>query len=121
MLSYKSFQAGMTPQLLTSIGQDVAIGITASGTTQATAYATDFGVNAFSTVASGSGARLSVNAVGGDSQLIYNGGANQLKVYPPSGAQINALGTNTPCFLAIRTACEFWCLSATQWTGNLSA
>ncbi len=120
-LSYKAFQTGMNTQHLAALSQDVATALTAAGTTQATAYHADFGVNAFSTVASGSGARLSINAVGGDSQLLYNGGANQLKVYPPVGAQINGIGTNNPVFLAIRTACEFWCLSATQWTANLSA
>lgn len=120
-LSYKAFQTGMNTQHLAALSQDVITGRTATGTDQAGAYHADFGVVAFSTVAANSGARLSINAVGGDSQLIYNGGANALKVYPPSGAQINALGTNNPVSLAIRTPCEFWCLSATQWTGNLSA
>ena len=53
--------------------------------------------------------------------MIYNGGANPLKVYPPSGAQINALGTNQPMTLPVRTACEFYCLTTTLWTGVLSA
>ena len=53
--------------------------------------------------------------------MIYNGGANALTVYPPSGAKINGLATNAGMLLATNTACEFYCLSTTQWTGILSA
>ena len=76
---------------------------------------------AFSTVAASSGAVLDNQATAGDTQMIYNGGANALTVYPPSGAKINGLATNAGMLLATNTACEFYCLSTTQWTGVLSA
>ena len=121
MLRYKAFQAGASTQLAAAMSGDCATGLTATGTTQADAYAMNFGKCAFSTVAAGTGAILSSNAGDGDSQLVFNGGANPLKVYPPSGAQINQLGTNAPALLPVQTPCEFHRLSTTLWTGVLSA
>ena len=95
-------------------------GLTATGSTQATAYAVKAESNYFSTVDSGTGAILDVATSQGESQTIYNGGANDLSVYPPSTHQINALGTNAAMLLSPRTACEFRRLTATVWTGILS-
>jgi len=81
-------------------------------TTSATAA-----LNVFTTVAAGTGAILTAGPV----QTIYNGGANLLKVYPPSGAKINNLSTNAAVSLAVNTACTFLYASSTQWIGNLSA
>jgi hypothetical protein len=100
---------------------DVASALTATGTNQATAYEVTTAKAAFSTVAASTGAVLDDQAAPGDTQMIYNGGANSLTVYPPSGAQINALGTNNGMLLPVRTACEFYCLTTTLWTGVLSA
>ena len=121
MLAYKAFGAGMPGLLLDSMARDVADTLTATGTLQSDAYECTFAINSFSTVASGTGAVLDSEARKGDTQLIYNGGANALKVYPPSGAAINGLATNGGMLLAIRTACQFTCISTTQWTGVLSA
>jgi hypothetical protein len=120
MLAYKLFPSGLNTLTVAAM-TDVVTGLTAAGTTQGTAYEVTFAKNAFSTVASGSGAVLDSQAAAGDTQMIYNGGANALSVYPPSGAQINALGSNQPMLLATNTACEFYCLSSTLWTGVLSA
>jgi len=120
MLAYKLFGSGLNTLTVAAM-TDVATGLTATGSDQSGALKVTSAKNAFSTVSSGTGAVLDSNAAAGDTQMIYNGGANALKVYPPSGAQINALGTNAPMTLAIRTACEFYCLSATLWTGVLSA
>lgn len=120
-LSYKAMVAGIPQQQIQALIQDVATGLTATGTNQATAYAMDFNSNQFSTVDANTGARLSSNAVGGDSQLVYNGGANTLKVYPPSGAALNGLAANQPDILPIRTACRYECLTTTLWTGLRSA
>ena len=101
--------------------QDVSASITAAGTTQATATELINGINMVGTVASGAGVALSPNATPGSFQLVYNGGANPLTVYPPSGAKINSLATNSGMVLAVNTSCEFWFASITQVVGNLSA
>mgnify|MGYP001559350755 CR=1 FL=1 len=119
MLAYKLFGSGLNTLSVEAM-KDVATGLTATGTDETNAYEVTFAKNAFSTVAAGTGAILDSDAAPGDSQMIYNGGANGLSVYPPSGAQINALGANEPMLLPIRTACEFFCLTTTLWTGVLS-
>lgn len=119
MLSYKLFAAGMNT-LTTEAMKDVATGLTATGTAQGDAYEVTSAKNAFSTVAASTGAILDSDAAPGDSQMIYNGGANDLRVYPPSGAQINNLGANAAMLLPTATACEFYCLTTTLWTGVLS-
>lgn len=121
MLAYKFFGAGMQGLAVDALLRDVSDTLTATGTGQSTAYACTFAVNAFSTVAAGTGAILDPNASKGDTQLIYNGGANALKVYPVSGASINGLAANVAVTLPVRTACQFHCISATLWTGILSA
>ena len=98
----------------------LASGLTATGTTQATAYVLIADRNFFSTVAASTGAILNSNRSQGDSQTIYNGGANPLTVYPPVGSQINELTTNAGMLLPIRTACQFIHSATTQWTGILS-
>ena len=100
--------------------QDVSPSLTATGTTQATALLLVNGIAYVGTVASGSGVVLFPGNPG-TSQRVYNAGANALKIYPTSGAQINGLGTNNPMLLATNTLCEFWNLTATQTVGNLSA
>lgn len=98
-------------------GSSVATALTATGTTQETAYSMTSTLNVFTTVASNTGAVLT----SGPYQIVFNGGANPLKVYPPTGSKINNLPANTFTFLATNTACIFWYVSSTQWVGVLSA
>lgn len=119
MLSYKLMGTGFSGVPLGAF-QDSATGLAATGTNQGTAYAVSTSKAFFSTVASGTGAVLSANAIGGDSQMIHNGGANALTVYPPSGAKINQLAANIGVLLPLNTSCEFHCVSPTQWTAILS-
>jgi len=119
VLAYKLFASGLNTLNVASM-TDAATGLTATGSDQSGALEVTSNLNAFSTVAAGTGAVLDNQAIGGDSQLVYNGGANPLSIYPPSGAQINALGTNQAMLLAPATACVFYCLSTTAWTGVLS-
>ena len=100
--------------------QDVSAPLTATGTTQATALLLLNGIAYIGTAAAGSGVLLFPGNPG-TSQRVYNAGANAVKIYPTSGAQINSLGTNNPMILAPNTLCEFWNLTATQTVGNLSA
>ena len=58
----------------------------------------------------------------GDSQEIYNGGANACKVYPDStSAQFNALGNGNAFLLATNTTCYCRKITSTRWIVNLSA
>ena len=120
MLSYKLFGSGLNTTTVEAM-KDVADDLTATGSDQSGAYECTYSKNFFSTVAANTGAVLDSDAVGGDSQLVYNGGANALSVYPPSGASINGLATNAAMLLATNTACDFHCISTTQWVGILSA
>jgi hypothetical protein len=119
VLAYKLFGSGLNTLTVASI-TDVATGLTAAGTTQGTAYESTSAKNSFTTVAAGTGTILDSDAAPGDSQMIYNGGSNALSVYPPSSAQINGLGVNNAMLLPTNTACEFYCLTTTLWTGILS-
>ena len=95
--------------------------VVAAGTTQATATLLINGMNGILTAAANSGVILNSNSLTSDCQVVYNGGANAVKVYPPVGSKINALPTNTGMILAVNTACVFWFLSDTQIIGVLSA
>jgi hypothetical protein len=103
-----------------AINGSVATGLTATGTTQGTALALGADINFLGTVASSTGAILYAGQ-SGDSQIVYNGGANALTVYPPSGAKINNASTNAGVSLATNTFCQYHCVSSTQWIANLSA
>lgn len=109
---------------LTSRGTSIATGLSGAGTTQGTATSVSSVINVFSTVTSGSGAVLSSTATADSQtalQIIYNGGASPLKVYPPTSSAINGLPVNTPMILAIKTVCVFYFVSSTQWIAVLSA
>lgn len=99
----------------------VGTALTAAGTNQATALSITAGVNQFTTVASGTGAVLNTAQTFGVPQVVYNGGANPLRVYPPTSGKINQLATNAAMLLAINTACTFWRVTTAQWIGSLSA
>ncbi len=81
--------------------------IVAAGTTQGTAYALTYTYSEVATVGSGSGVILPgipTGFSGGPEALAYtvfnNQGTNALKVYPPSGKQIDSLGNNVAYSLA---------------------
>lgn len=73
---------------------DVATGLTAAGSTQATALALAAANNFVSTAAASTGVILPPGNVG-DAVFVFNGGANSLTVYPPVGGTINNLSANT--------------------------
>ncbi len=96
----------------------VGAGLMASGTNQSTALALTAGLNTVTTTAPGTGVVLNSSLT---EQRVYNAGANPLRVYPPTGGNINQLGANAAMLLAINTAVAFWKATATQWIGSLSA
>ena len=121
MLGWKAFAAGLPIPLTSAICKDVATSVSAAGTTQGTATELTAADNELTTVAAGSGVVLSANLAAGDTQTVFNAGANAVKVYPPSGMKINALAANAAMTLATNTGCIFKCVSTTRVFGVLSA
>lgn len=101
--------------------QAVSAGLTAAGTNQGTALSLTASLNTVTTVAANTGVVLYSAQVNGPPQVVYNGGANTLNVYPPTGGNINQLAANTPIILPINTAATFWRATSTQWVGSRSA
>ena len=99
----------------------IASAVSAAGTTITDATDLLADINFVSTVASGAGVQLS-HGEAGDSQIVYNAGANALKVYPSnSSASINTLSAGVAHNLPINTMCTYYKVSSTQWIANLSA
>lgn len=112
--------SGIAAQAANNIVGNGAAGLTATGSTQGTALAlTD--VNEFTTVAASTGGRLPSNASLGDTIIVYNGGANALSVYPPTGESINALSANAAFSMAANKYATFTKVGATRWASNLTA
>lgn len=118
-LGHKLKGSGLSDLQVAAIGHDASSGLTATGTVQGDAYAMTAADNEFTTVASGTGAILYAGTPG-DEQSVYNGGANALTVYPPSGSSINGLAANSGILVPTNTACIFKCVSSTRWVGILS-
>ena len=101
----KLVKLGMWPEVAKALAGDFATGLTATGSTQATAYPLTTDTNAFSTVAASTGAQL--RAIPGR-QIILNAGANALSVYPPLGGNINALAANAAFSQTAGKAAEYF-------------
>jgi hypothetical protein len=84
----------------------------AAGSTQGTGTMLSAQQTIVTTTPSGSGVVLANTLL--QPQVIYNRGANQLTVYPFSGAQIEAYGTNSPVAIAVGGSAAFRCISTTQ-------
>lgn len=113
--------AGISAIQAQAIQGTVANNLVATGTTQATALPLPADCNDFATVAAGSGCILpQMNP--GDDIMVYNGGANALLIYPPLGAQIKGLGTNTGYSVAVATPLAFvQCITPTQYVASQAA
>lgn len=102
------------------------LGQTAAGTTQANAYAITSDFVVFSTVASGSGARLpaasavSLTAQAGDIYVVVNGQAtNALLIYPPVGGNFSAVAVNTAVSVPAGKTADFYCLGNNVWASSV--
>ena len=113
--------AGLSGVQAAAINGVVANTLTAAGTNQATALVLTSDLNRFTTVAAGTGCILpSLNP--GDGLEIFNGGANALSLYPPSGGAINGLSVNTAYSIATTTPyCLVRCISPTQYQAMQSS
>lgn len=119
-LAKKMMGGGLSAGEAKAINGDIATGLTATGTTQATALALNAGINLFGTVGAGAGGILPAVEICDDME-IYNGGANALTLYPDVGAKINEQATNAGIQLATATAIRVRRVTSTKWIGFLSA
>lgn len=104
----------------------MALGLTALGSSQGTAYVILNPIVEFTTVAASTGAILPSVSVGGryngaDTIFVVNKGANALAVYPPVGFAINSVATNTALSVPAGKACLFMSRGDGNWFSNLSA
>lgn len=97
---------------------DVVTGLTAAGSSQATALAISADANVFGTVASGTGAVLAV--ADGARVLVRNGGANALLVYAPVGGTMNGTSNGSLSVATTKNAL-FFSTNGVDWYSVLSA
>jgi len=105
MISRNLTGTGLPPLAAQAIAGTVNDGLTAAGTTQATALLISGDLNVFSTVASGAGCILPVGGEN-DTYSIINDGANALLIYPPVGGTINGGAVNASASLAAGSAIQ---------------
>ena len=94
----------------------ISAAISAAGATQGTATALVSNINNVTVVAVGAAGVRLPTAVAGMRILIRNSdSADVLSIYPATGGQINALGTNTASTLVAGLTVELVATTATQW------
>lgn len=96
------------------VNYGVTTGITAAGSTQATATSLTRPINVVSTVSSNTGVILPTVPAGAR-VIVMNTSGTALNVYPPSGAAINSAAANAAYSMPAGTRLEFISVSATQW------
>ena len=121
MLGWKVFGSGVAGLTVQAVCQDVGTALSAAGSTQGTATELVNADSEVTTVSAGSGVILSSKGTPGDTQTVFNAGANPLSIYPPSGMKINSLTANVPMVLGANTGCLFKFISTTRIFGVLSA
>lgn len=113
---------GVSPnQALQQVGT-VTNSLTATGTTQADAYAlglTDY--NIFTTVAASTGARLPSTMSAGDEMWVVNYGASTLSLYPPTGGKINNGSANAAISITANKNANIVCIDGTNFVAAISA
>lgn len=98
--------------------------LTATGSTQVTAFQMSADTSVFTTVAAGTGALLTPAAIvtPGDEMQVANLGANALLVYPPLGGNINGGATNVGFSIPVgKTAALTARVGGLNWIAVLSA
>lgn len=111
--------SGMSGLATTNIIGDVASGITALGTNQATAYQCVSVGTEVTTAASSTGVTLLAGDPG-DEQWVYNGNSgNTITIYPPGTDTLNNGATSIT--LAVNKLMTFKKRSATAWSSMLTA
>lgn len=93
-----------------AIGGQQQLSQTATGSSQATAFALTAPTTEFTTAAASTGAILpatGLRVTGGDALVVVNNGANTLSVYPPVGFKIGLAATNAAVSIATGKAAMF--------------
>lgn len=120
-LSARLTVAGLSAIQAQAIQGTTANNLTATGSTQGTALALPADTCKFTTVAASTGAIIPP-ANPGDSGTIFNGGANALSLYPPTGGKINAVATNSAYSIATATPyCDWYCIDPLTYIASQSA
>jgi hypothetical protein len=112
--------SGISPLAVTNIVGDVASGLTATGSSQSTAYDLTTAISEFTTVASSTGAQIMATDPG-DAVFVYNGGANTLSVYGQTGESIQNGAANAAFSVAANKGALFIKVSSTRFAAILSA
>lgn len=113
--------SGFSALQATNVIGDFNSALTATGSTQTDALLLSAVNSEFTTVASGTGARLPASLSPGDQFTVYNGGANALLVYPPTGESIQSGAANAGFSVAANKPAMFIKRSNTAWAAVLSA
>lgn len=106
--------------LLGELRTTAATSLTATGTGQSDALQLTSAVNYVTTAASGTGVKLYASPGAGSMQVVYNGGANPLVVYPQTSGTINQLAANVGHIVPTNTTCIYWAASSTAWAAMMS-
>ena len=108
------FWYGLYTRSAATVPYLVGTTISAAGTTQADATPLLAEWNEISAVAANTGVVL--NSFGkGFNSVVFNEGVSTLKIYPPVGCAIDALGSNNPYSLASGASRDFYQLTAIEF------
>lgn len=111
------FSAGQAQAIQGTINSAVS----AAGTVITDATDLDASNNYISTAAASSGVQLPSVPLG-DSVLVYNGGANPVKVYPPdTSSTINSASAGVAVLCPVNTLMSFYRWTSTKWVAGMSA
>lgn len=106
---------GFPPEMAKSIVGPVNVAQTSAGSSQTDATAITGDAVLLPTVGSGTGVIISASMSVGSEIRIYNGGANALAVYPPTGGQINDGTANAAISITAARGAIITRLSATHF------
>lgn len=120
-LRYEQLFSTSAVTLLGEIRYTVGAALIAAGSGQSDALQLTATINQVTTAAANSGVKLYASPAAGSWQLVYNGGANAIKVYPQTSGAINGLAANAGMILPVKTSCMFFAATTTAWVGVLSA
>lgn len=115
---------GVPPAQATAIAGGVSLAQTATGNSQATAFALTSAITEFTTTAASTGAILPATggiAVVGDCMVVANLGASTLSLYPAVGFAINGGTTNAAFSVPTLKTALCFCRGDGSWWVNLSA
>jgi len=98
------------------LNTSVTTGIVASGASQSTATLLTTQMNVVNNVGSGTGVLLEPVSAGTFVRVFHRAsGGNTLSVYPPSGQQIEALGTNSPSSMIYGQSNDYCYVGSNLW------